>query len=65
MAFTVAPVEEELYMYQPEGFVVPGKEDCVCRLRKSLYGLKQSAVKLEKIFKITREISGIFKRANL
>ena len=29
-------------MDQPEGFVVPGKEDVVCRLKKSLYGLKQS-----------------------
>jgi ATP-binding cassette subfamily B (MDR/TAP) protein 1 len=27
---------------QPEGFVVLGKENFVCRLRKSLYGLKQS-----------------------
>jgi hypothetical protein len=29
-------------MDQPEGFVVPGKENLVCRLKKSLYGLKQS-----------------------
>jgi hypothetical protein len=29
-------------MDQPEGFVVPGKENFVCRLKKSLYGLKQS-----------------------
>ena len=29
-------------MRQPEGFVCKGKEDLVCRLRKSLYGLKQS-----------------------
>jgi len=29
-------------MRQPEGFVVSGKEDHVCLLRKSLYGLKQS-----------------------
>ena len=43
MAFTVAPIEEELYMYQPEGFVKPCKEKYVCRLKKSLYGLKQSA----------------------
>ena len=29
-------------MDQPEGFIVPGKEDFVCKLKKSLYGLKQS-----------------------
>ena len=29
-------------MDQPEGFVIPGKENLVCRLKKSLYGLKQS-----------------------
>jgi hypothetical protein len=29
-------------MSQPEGFVVEGKENHVCLLKKSLYGLKQS-----------------------
>nr|GEW40524.1 retrovirus-related Pol polyprotein from transposon TNT 1-94 [Tanacetum cinerariifolium] len=35
-------LEEENYVEQPEGFKVPEKEDHVCRLKKSLYGLKQS-----------------------
>nr|GEV91824.1 retrotransposon protein, putative, Ty1-copia subclass [Tanacetum cinerariifolium] len=35
-------LEEEIYVEKPEGFKVPGKEDHVCRLKKSLYGLKQS-----------------------
>ena len=35
-------LEEEIYMEQPEGFVVPGKEKKVCELVKSLYGLKQA-----------------------
>jgi hypothetical protein len=30
-------------MRQPEGYVVKGKEDLVCRLKRTLYGLKQSA----------------------
>uniref|UniRef100_A0A1Y1NIJ3 Reverse transcriptase Ty1/copia-type domain-containing protein n=1 Tax=Photinus pyralis TaxID=7054 RepID=A0A1Y1NIJ3_PHOPY len=30
-------------MRQPPGFVVKGSEDKVCRLKRSLYGLKQSA----------------------
>nr|GEW08837.1 retrovirus-related Pol polyprotein from transposon TNT 1-94 [Tanacetum cinerariifolium] len=34
-------LEEEIYVEQPKGFTVPGKEDHVCRLKKSLYGLKQ------------------------
>lgn len=38
-AFTQAPLEEDVYMDMPEGFEVDGM---VCRLKKSLYGLKQS-----------------------
>lgn len=30
-------------MKQPKGFEVPGREDLVCKLQKSIYGLKQSA----------------------
>jgi len=33
---------EDVYMKQPEGFVVEGKENLVCKLKQSLYGLKQS-----------------------
>ena len=33
---------EEIYMDQPEGFIVSGKEDYVCKLKRSLYGLKKS-----------------------
>ena len=33
-------LEEEIYMLQLEGFVENGKENLVCRLNKSLYGLK-------------------------
>ncbi|KAL1181166.1 hypothetical protein V6Z11_A02G029800 [Gossypium hirsutum] len=35
-------LEADSYMQQPEGFTVSEKEDYVCLLKKSLYGLKQS-----------------------
>ena len=33
---------EEIYMKQPEGFLVKDKKELVCKLKQSLYGLKQS-----------------------
>ena len=40
-AFINSEVDTEIYMRQPEGFK-QGGPDKVCRLNKSLYGLKQS-----------------------
>ena len=34
--------EEEIYMQQPQGYEIKGKENLVCRLNKSLYGPKQA-----------------------
>ena len=34
---------ENVYMAQPKGFVVEGKENLGCRLKKSIYGLKQAS----------------------
>ena len=41
-AFLNGDLEEEIYMSQPEGCVVLGQESKVCRLKKSLYALKQT-----------------------
>ena len=35
-------IEEEVYIEQPEGFVIHKKESHVCKLKKTLYGLKQA-----------------------
>ena len=40
--FLHTDLEEEIYMKQPKGFAVKGKKQTICKLKKSLYGLKQS-----------------------
>ena len=40
IAFHHGDLEKEIHLLQPEGFAETGKENLVCRLNKSLYGLK-------------------------
>ena len=43
LAFLNDVLDEEIYMEQPQGFIVAGMENKVCKLKKSIYGLKQAS----------------------
>ena len=41
-AFLNGELKEDIHMKQSERFEEKGKEDPVCKLKRSIYGLKQS-----------------------
>ena len=41
-AFLNGIIEEEVYIKQPEGFIVHEKDSHICKLKKALYELKQA-----------------------
>ena len=41
-AFLNGSLEENIHMKQLEGFIAKGKEYLVCKLNRSIYGLKQT-----------------------
>nr|KAJ0214235.1 hypothetical protein LSAT_V11C400171660 [Lactuca sativa] len=57
-AFLNGYLKEEIYLEQPEGFVIPGQENKVCRLVKSLYGLKQAPKQWHERFDTTMTAFG-------
>ena len=50
-AFLNGTLDEEIYMEQPPGYIKEGKEHLVCKLKRSLYGLKQSPRCWNTVFK--------------
>ena len=50
ITFLHGDLEEEIYIHQLKGFVEKGKENLVCRLRKTLYGLNQAPQQWYHIF---------------
>ena len=41
--FLNGKLDEVIYMDQPDGFKVSGQEGKVCKLNRSIYGLKQAS----------------------
>ena len=42
-AFLLGNLTEDVYMVQPEGFVDPTTTNKVCKLKRSIYGLRQAS----------------------
>jgi hypothetical protein len=51
--FLNGELEEKIYMTQSDGFVVKGQVDKLCKLQKSLYGLKQATKQWHEKFDVT------------
>ncbi len=57
-AFLNGELEEEIYMDQPDGYVLEGQEGMVCKLLKFLYGLKQAPKQWHEKFDTTLTSAG-------
>ena len=42
-AFLNGKMKEDIYMSQPEGYIQEGNENMVCKLNRSIYGVKQAS----------------------
>nr|GEW57518.1 retrotransposon protein, putative, Ty1-copia subclass [Tanacetum cinerariifolium] len=50
IAFLNGYLDEDIYMVQPDGFVDPNHPRKVCKLQRSIYGLKQASKRWNKRF---------------
>ena len=48
--FLIVYLEENIYMMQSDGFITEGQEHMVCKLHKSIYGLKKASRSWNKRF---------------
>ena len=60
-AFLNSFLEEEVYISQPEDFVSNDRPNLVCRLKKSIYGLKQASRSWNIRFDVTIKEFGFIK----
>lgn len=56
IAFLYGDLDETILMKQPKGYGKKGKEDYVCKLNRSLHGMKQSPRQWHRIFKFTTRV---------
>ena len=62
-AFLNGFLDEEIYMNQPEGFVSSETSSMVCKLKKSIYGLKQASRSWNLRFDEIIRLSGFLKNS--
>ena len=43
ITFLNGNLEEDMYMIRPEGFIDPNNAGKLCKLKNSIYGLKQAS----------------------
>lgn len=61
-AYVNSDLEEEVYMEQPDGVEFMNRKEYVCKLKKSLYGLKQSGNKWNQCLNnVLTKIKGVHK----
>ena len=57
-AFINADLEEDIWIYQPDGHHQKGSEGMVCKLKKALYGLKQAGRAWQLLLKSILAVAG-------